>query len=1296
MQSTARLFLTAMFCLGIDAAVPDFASAQGGGATTSLSGTVTDTSGAIIPGASVVVKSNATSTTYDAVTNESGYFSVPALDAGVYTVTVTLMGFKTAVLSDVRVNASTPATVKVALSVGGLEETVVVTGGSEIIQTTSAAVTATIDSNEILRIPTGSRSALEFVSLLPGVSTPGGPGGSRNSMVNGLPQSSINITIDGMSAQDNHLKTGDGFFARVSPRLDAIEEVTVNSAAQDSGSTGQGAVQIKFVTRSGSNQFTGSAYYYLQHYKLNANTWFNNRDNAPKADDVLHIPGARVGGPVVIPGLWNGRNKAFFFFNYEESRSPGASTENRTLLHPRSEQGWFRYNTVGGQTREVNVLSLAAANGHVSTIDPTIARLLGDIRSSTAGSTVVDNTDPLTQNFTYSYQTDSITRYPTGRLDLNVTDKHRLSWSMTYTDLVSTPDTTNNREPNFPGFPNTGSQVSDRYITRGTLRSTLGTNLVNEFTVGGSGGATMFAPEIAASQFSGTPVADQAGFLLNINSVGGITNAASTGSYQAREASTKVIENTLSWLRGSHSIQAGGSWTRTDVWLQNQQFVPTMNFGVDTGGDPANSFFTTANFTGASAAQLTEARDLYSMLTGRVTSINGEQRLDENTDEYVFLGLGMQRARLVDYGFFVADTWRWKPTFTVNLGLRYDLQLPFYPLNNSYSQATVADVWGQSGVGNLFSPGNMTGQAPLFTQFNEGERAYDTDLNNWAPNVGFAWTLGGNGGFLKPLVGRESGDSVLRAGFSMGYNRPGTSDFTGAIDDNPGIALTANRSAALGNLGTPGSIFLRNRADVGPPPNMPTTRVYPMSDVITGDVTVFDPRLQVPYGMTWTGGWQRKLSSSLVVEARYVGSRSLQTWQTFNYNEINIVENGFVNEFRKAQANLEANIAAGRGNTFAYTGAAGTSPLPIFLAHFNALPGSSAGSTSSYTGTNWTNTTFLGYLAKYNPAPYNFANTGTDRLIGNATFRNNALTAGLPANFWQVNPDLIGGANIVGNGGATYYNSLQLELKKRLAQGLQFQTSYVYGKQDGTIRYSLRFPRGRVQDTGTEGGVTHAFRANWVYELPFGQGRRFASGAGPWMNRLVGGWALDGIARLQSGTMLDFGNVRLIGMTADELGDSFNLRFDDAGKLIFMLPQDIVDNTVRAFSVSATSATGYSDQGVPTGRYLAPANGPDCIEIAQGFVNNANAQTGFGECGPRSLVVTGPRLIRFDLSASKRVEIKGNTNFEVRFEFLNAFNSPWFEAVTGATNNTYTNPNSFRVTDADSGRTIQFVFRVNF
>ena len=138
MKQYVRLLL-AMFVLNMATAVsPTPALAQGGGATTSLSGTVTDTSGAIIPGANVAIKNNSTATDYQAVTNESGFFSVPALDPGSYTVTVTLMGFKTAVLNDVRLNAATPGTIKVALEVGGLEETVVVQGGTEIIQTQSA------------------------------------------------------------------------------------------------------------------------------------------------------------------------------------------------------------------------------------------------------------------------------------------------------------------------------------------------------------------------------------------------------------------------------------------------------------------------------------------------------------------------------------------------------------------------------------------------------------------------------------------------------------------------------------------------------------------------------------------------------------------------------------------------------------------------------------------------------------------------------------------------------------------------------------------------------------------------------------------------------------------------------------------------------------------------------------------------------------------------------------------------------------------------------------------------------
>jgi hypothetical protein len=355
-------------------------------------------------------------------------------------------------------------------------------------------------------------------------------------------------------------------------------------------------------------------------------------------------------------------------------------------------------------------------------------------------------------------------------------------------------------------------------------------------------------------------------------------------------------------------------------------------------------------------------------------------------------------------------------------------------------------------------------------------------------------------------------------------------------------------------------------------------------------------------------------------------------------------------------------------------------PLPIFLAYFTGRGSSLANTPGSYTGSNWTSSTFRDPLAIHNPDPFAAANA----LDADAGRRQNALNAGLAANFLVANPHYLGGAELIGNGGYTKYNSLQLELRKRLSHGLQFNANYVFGRAYGSNRYTLRRDRVKNLQTGTEGGVDHALKASWTYELPFGQGRRFLAGAGPWVDRIVGGWSFDGIARIQSGRLVNFGNVRLVGMTLDEFKDSFKLRFDHDNKIVYMLPQDIIDETVKAFSVSATSLSGYGNLGAPSGRYLAPANGPDCIE--------PDAGADFGECGPNSIVVTGPKLVRFDMSAVKRVPIKGRVNFEFRAELLNAFNTPWFSPVTG----TGDDPDDFRVTSAVSGREVQLVWRVNW
>ena len=128
---------------------------------------------------------------------------------------------------------------------------------------------------------------------------------------------------------------------------------------------------------------------------------------------------------------------------------------------------------------------------------------------------------------------------------------------------------------------------------------------------------------------------------------------------------------------------------------------------------------------------------------------------------------------------------------------------------------------------------------------------------------------------------------------------------------------------------------------------------------------------------------------------------------------------------------------------------------------------------------------------------------------------------------------------------------------------------------------------------------------------------------------------------VQSGQLFDFGNVNLVGMTMKDFQKEFKMRFDDAKGIAYILPQDIIDNTIRAFNTSATSATGYSSRGVPTGRYIAPANGLNCIQAFS------------GQCAPQSVFVTGPKFVRFDLSIKKQIRISERYNFELRGEFLN-------------------------------------------
>jgi hypothetical protein len=543
------------------------AYAQGGQTTAPLSGTVVDAQGAPIPGAAVVVKNEATGNSFQSVTNAQGSFTVPALQPGTYMVTVSLTGFKQAVFKGNNLRAATPLELKVTLEVGGMEETITVEGGTPLVQTTSAALSNTIEVNQITSVPVGSRNALDFLTLQPGVLT---PGGNRDSIISGLDQSAINITVDGMSVQDNYLKTTDGYFARLSPRLDMVEEVTLTTAAANADNSAMGGAQITFTTRRGQNKFQGSVYEYFQRDYLNANSWFNNRDlppdpvtgKAPQAKLKSDQFGFRLGGPILIPGLFDGRNRAHFFINYEESRSPADVTRQRIILSPQAQAGVYRYGS-----QSIDVLDLAARNGQLASTDPTVVKLLSDIRSAAAQGGIADLADLNTQRLTYQSKFSNVTKYPTVRLDFQLSQKHLLTMSGTLNKLLSDPDTLNGRDPIFPGFPVGGVQDSKRFIGNATLRSTINQNLVNELRVfGASGGATLFSTEINKDMWSGS-VANQNGFQLNLNGAccatttagtgnqaNNINNASSGPGLSSREASTKAFFDHLTWIKGAHIV----------------------------------------------------------------------------------------------------------------------------------------------------------------------------------------------------------------------------------------------------------------------------------------------------------------------------------------------------------------------------------------------------------------------------------------------------------------------------------------------------------------------------------------------------------------------------------------------------------------------------------------------------------------------------------------------------------------------------------------------------------------------
>ncbi len=1337
-------------------------------ATGSIAGTVTDPHGAVVANATVTAKNTTTGELKTAMSSDSGTYNIPAVPAGVYLVTIESKGFKKTQVTEVKVDVGTPATVNATLEVGGSQEVVTVVGGGEVIQSQSATIGTTLTGRQITDIPTASRDALDLVLALPGTTTVGRP---RQSSVNGLPKGALNITIDGINVQDNLLKSNDGFFTYIRPRTDSVSEVTVSSSNPGAESSGEGAFQIKFVTQGGGNQYHGGGYWYYRTPGLNANYWFNNRDlppdpntgKAPRTDIILNQPGFKVGGPISIPGVFNGKNKAFFFVNYEEYRLPESTLRTRTVMSQAAQNGVYQFLSstfdpaaasiatnqpcdVGsstctgtGATRvcSVNVYNLIAAakgnatflganpgiGGAFTNADPTISALLASIRS--ASGTTKATGDPNLETTTFINHGGQKREFPTIRFDFNIGKKHHIENIWNYQNFTGVVDFLNSVDPAFPGFPNHGSQDSIRFSDSMAWRWQLSNNMVNEARYGIVGGTVLFFPEVNSGQFANQAANGQP---LN-QGIGafGITSATVTTGPQRRNSPVREFSDNLSWIHGNHSFNFGATMTRIAFWQQLTTVVPSTVFTTSATLDPAP----VNAFSFLPATQQGGASQLYAVLSGRMTAFNSNARLDENTNNYSWLGSLISRAHSLEWGGFGQDSWRFRPNITLTLGLRYERQESIQSDNNTYAAVSYAVLFGESGLYNVFSPGTLTGNHSSFVAFPKGTKAYNP-VGVLLPSFGFTWSPNFKSSWLHKLTG-ESGATVLRGGFSMASVREGTNVFQSVVGANPGGTITTNRSLTLQNLAV--GTYLRN----GPftPAPFPATLTLPNTGLITDSVNAFDPHIKIGYVESFSLGIQREIKKDNVFEVRYVGNRGHELWRQMELNEINLVENGLYNELTLAQQNLLANTAAGRGAQFRYQGpGTGTSPLPILFAYFQGVSGSGAGGCTSvstcntlYSSSNFASTTFVNPL---NPLGSQFLLFGLN--LGSTSFENRRTPLGqpcfgvanctglglFPVNQLVVNPGKRGSPFVVNNTGQSWYDALTLEFRRRLSQGLLVQSSYTFGKtlsntfasssavfdQPATIR-NLWLKKGFAPFDLRQG-----FKTNFLYELPFGKGKMFLSNAHGALERLVGGFGFNGNIRIQSGIpfafnapngLFDIGgtiqqntaNFQLVGMSAKDLQRMVGVYRDPDG-FVYLLPKAVRDNTVKAFNFTMTSSGPAYTTGAPIGAYLAPPG----LNCNQAYI---------GQCGYANLVLHGPAFFRFDLALAKKIRFTESVNLELRMEFLNAFNNINFQpGASGNDINTLGNltTSSFaRITSAyqdlsttndPGGRVGQVVVRLNF
>ena len=1180
--------LLALICAG---ALTSFAQSDRG----TITGTVTDPSGAAVADAKVTAVNTNTGASHETTTTSEGSYTLPELSAAPYKISVEAAGFKTTTQT-IQLPVQVTRRVDFSLTLGATSDQLTVSGDAPILQTESAVQQTNVTEKQVRELPLqvsaefGGRTPLSFIFLDSsvtagtGASTPGNGGrgtDASNFRVNGGQALGTSILIDGAGTQRAQNGT---FFSEVAPGPDAFQEFTVSTSSYSAefGSSSGGVVN--FTLKSGGNGYHGEAYDLLRNTSLNANSYVNNANKLPRNLDRENDFGFNVGGPIWIPKLYKGTNRTFFFFNYEGYRFKQG--ENVLLTVPTAKMHTGDFSEL-----LTDPYLLGFFGGPVSIYDPTIAPAsrttpisgnhLDTYTNPTTGKSVIDPVGmailskfPMPTGTGVFHNYNSSTTVPTdmnnyvGKVDQVISDRQRLSGSYSY----RIQDTIKGGFPRFP-LPYIAQdrwhQIFKSHYARLQYDFTISPTLVNHLNLGWSRAdvanmntAIDHVPSVElglpadATQNMGFPRAGFPGYGSEVTSADprAYQNIGGTFFSDHLPDNTVQIADAVTWVMGRHTFKFGadGKWQQLNVTQVNDP-AGTFNFrGDQTGSDVGPN-----NFAGGGGWPIA------SLITGAT--------------EFSFVNIHSVKPawRYFAPSFFANDDIKVTPRLTLNVGVRYEIPYPrteahYYMRGFDPTVPNPDPLVAGTHKGALVG---ASGQGGLKAS-NRG--LVNPDYSDVGPRVGLAYSL--------------NNKSVVRGGIGLYYAPLLSSDIVSGLE---GYDTTRNPPNALTTPNGRQSVAFLSTYPAAPVPDH-------NGQFIGSDVDYFDPRFKLGRTLQYSLDYQREIPGNFALTIGYIGSHG--TRLRSNFKRLNALP---LDALKLGYPLLTEPLSAALANPaqVAYASSVGS-----------RLPASTAAVYPGFDGT---------VAQALRPFPQ----------------------------YGRINQQLE-------SQGRSLYNALQLKIDRHFSKGFQFGFSYTFSKliTDASEDLLARSPiQNVVQNpydirsllTVSPNNAAHVAVFSYIYELPFGKGSRLLSRPGV-VDKIVGGWQVSGIHRYQSGlptTVLN-SDPAFTDNFLNLVGFDSSIRPNLTGQPIF------TGNSPSGTIFQLLNPAAFASP--PTFRNDAVTGSDVTLSPYKNYYANPNIF--FGNAPP---VISSARSLPFyseNLSILKKTRIMERYTIEFRTEIFNPFN----------------------------------------